>query len=119
MQGYLGDHSNASDNPATEGLPSLYTTVDGSELYQPPFTGYSDEAVPLIENDEDFRQIILRNYVERNGLSYADGQEVLDKFPCSTASVFTHGDIKPKNIIVDYEGKDSKSAGLGNGGVLA
>ncbi|KAL2286270.1 hypothetical protein FJTKL_07061 [Diaporthe vaccinii] len=42
---------------------------------------------------------------ERNGLSYADGQEVLDKFPRSAASVFTHGDIKPKNIIVDEEGK--------------
>jgi aminoglycoside phosphotransferase (APT) family kinase protein len=26
-------------------------------------------------------------------------------FPRSTASVFTHGDIKPKNIIVDGEGK--------------
>jgi hypothetical protein len=66
--------------PRPEGLPSCYTTVDGSELYQPPFTGYSDEAVPLIENDADFRQIILQNYVERNGLSYADGQDVLDKF---------------------------------------
>lgn len=86
-----------------EGLPSLYTTVDGSELYPPPFTGYANEAVPLIEKDEDFRQIILRNYVERNGLSYADGQEVLDKFPRSASSVFTHGDIKPKNIIVDEE----------------
>lgn len=91
--------------PRPEGLLGLYTTVDGSALYQPPFTGYSDEAVPLIENDEDFRQIILRNYVERNGLSYADGHEVLDKFPHSTDSVFTHGDIKPKNIIVDDEGK--------------
>lgn len=88
-----------------EGLPSLYITVDGSELYQPPFTGYSNEAVPLIESDEDCRQILVRNYVERNGLSYSDGQEVLDKFPRSTASVFTHGDIKPKNIIVDEEGK--------------
>lgn len=91
--------------PRLEELPSLYTTVDGSELYQPPFTGYSDEAVPLIGNDEDFRQIVLRNYVERNGLSYADGQEVLDNFPRSTASVFTHGGIKPKNIIVDEDGK--------------
>lgn len=104
--------------PRPEGLPSLYTTVDGSELYQPPFTGHSNGAVPLIESDEDFRQIILQNYVERNGLSYADGQEVLDKFPRSAASVFTHGDIKPKNIIADEEGKIPNSAGLGDGGVL-
>lgn len=89
MQGYLGDHPNASDNRCP-----VSTLVSTAQSYiSPIFIGYSNEAVPLVESDEVFWQVIVRNCVQHNGLFYVEGQEVLDRFPCSTAFVFTHRDI--------------------------
>ncbi len=44
---------------------------------------------------------IFAGYVECIGLSYKDGKDVLDMLQRSDTSVFTHGDLAPRNPIVD------------------
>lgn len=82
----------------------LYTTVDGSPLYpQGGLTG--NEVAPLREDqyntDDAFRNFIIQRYRENHGPS----DEVKNNFPRSETAVFTHGDIKPRNIMAAADGR--------------
>ncbi|KAG6363966.1 hypothetical protein INS49_009069 [Diaporthe citri] len=82
----------------------LYTTVDGSPLYpQGGLTG--NEVAPLREDqyntDDAFRNFIIQRYRENHGPS----DEVRNNFPRSETAVFTHGDIKPRNIMASADGR--------------
>lgn len=82
----------------------LYTTVDGSPLYpQGGLTG--NEVAPLREDqhstDDALRSFIVQRYRENHG----PDEEVKNNFPRSEAAVFTHGDIKPRNIMASADGR--------------
>ena len=82
--------------------PKLYRTVDGSPSRDPLLAASGD--VPLCDfDDETLRKRIYTGYVASNGLSYRD-EDIRDIFPRSYTSVFTHGDIGARNIIVDESG---------------
>ncbi|KAH8781269.1 hypothetical protein F5883DRAFT_539771 [Diaporthe sp. PMI_573] len=57
-----------------------------------------------MKNDEDLRARIWERHVKNNGLSYPEGKAVYDTLPRSQVSVFTHGDIHPRNILVEKDG---------------
>ena len=81
--------------------PGLYrATLDGSPC-RDPLLGDNNDICPRDLDDEAFRNRIYTRYVAHNGLSYRDGQDVSSLLPHSSVSVFTHGDIAPRNIIVD------------------
>lgn len=82
----------------------LYTTVDGSPLYpQGGLTG--NEVAPLREDqhntDDAFRNFIVQRYRQNHGPS----EDVKNNFPRSETAVFTHGDIKPRNIMASADGR--------------
>ncbi|KAM4067616.1 phosphotransferase enzyme family protein [Hirsutella rhossiliensis] len=64
--------------------PGLYRTVDGSPS-RDPLLGSGSDIPPCDLDDDALRNRIYARYVTSNGLSY----------------LFTHGDIGPRNIIVD------------------
>ena len=82
-----------------------------SHLYQCLADGSADTDDPLLKDldcpsaplktDEEVRLRIFRRYWHYNGRRYAGA--LLDMLPRSQASVFTHGDIAPRNILVDRE----------------
>ena len=80
--------------------PGCYRTVDGSPC-RDPLLGSNSDPAPREFDDESLRQRIFARYVNYNGLSYRDGEQVPDKLPRSNTSVFTHGDLMPKNIMLD------------------
>jgi hypothetical protein len=81
---------------------NLYCTSDGSPSYD-PLLGSTTDIPPLFIDDDTFRNRISARYIAHNGLSYRDG-DLLDLLPRSETSVFTHGDIGLRNIMVDAEG---------------
>jgi hypothetical protein len=83
--------------------PELYRTVDGSPS-RDPLLGSSSDIPPRDLDDDTLRNRIYTRFVDSNGLSYHDSQDLLDLLPRSRVSVFTHGDIGPRNIIVDESG---------------
>jgi len=90
-------------------------SADGSPICDPLLGGYTDRSPPL-PSDEAVRARIFEQYVKCNGLSYADGKDLPKMLPRSSKSVFTHGDITPRNIMVDESGRilailDWESAG--------
>jgi hypothetical protein len=80
--------------------PGLYRTVDGSPS-RDPLLGDNNDVAPSEFDDDMLRNRIYTRYVDHHGLSYRDGKDVLDLLPRSSTSVFTHGDLAPRNIIVD------------------
>jgi hypothetical protein len=87
--------------PRPEDLaPGLYRTVDGSPS-RDPLLGDNNDVTPTELDDDMLRDRIYTRYVANNGLSYRDGKDVLDLLPRSNESVFTHGDLAPRNLIVD------------------
>ncbi|EGX87893.1 protein kinase domain protein [Cordyceps militaris CM01] len=94
-----------SSVPRPEDLaPGLYRTVDGHPSYD-PLLGDNNDVAPREMDDETLRTRIWRRYVATNGLSYKDGASVKDELPHSDKSVFTHGDLAPRNIMVDDAGR--------------
>ncbi|ROW00827.1 hypothetical protein VMCG_06515 [Cytospora schulzeri] len=81
---------------------ALYSTVDGSPMYHHGLLGNEFAPVPknLLKSDDAFRGFILQRYNEYHG----SDQDIKRNFPRSEAAVFTHGDIKPKNIMVSKDG---------------
>ena len=77
-----------------------YRTVDGSPS-RDPLLGDNNDIAPAEFTDDTLRERIHTRYVAHNGLSYKDGKEVYGLLPRSGDSVFTHGDLAPRNIIVD------------------
>ena len=89
--------------------------VDGSASWDPLLGGSAHPAEPL-RSDAAVRERIFDQYTKCNGLSYADGKDLPSLLPRSDKSVFTHGDIAPRNIMVDEDGRilallDWESAG--------
>ncbi|OAA66946.1 Phosphotransferase family protein [Niveomyces insectorum RCEF 264] len=86
----------------------LYCTADGSPSRN-PLLGDNNDVTPAFLDEQTFRDRIYARYVAHNGLSYRDSAEYLpDRLPRSdtdTGPVFTHGDIAPRNIIVDDDGR--------------
>lgn len=54
----------------------------------------------VLRSDDAFRNLILQRYRK----NYGPDEDVKRNFPRSRAAVFTHGDIKPKNIMVSKDG---------------
>lgn len=80
--------------------PGLYRTVDGSPS-RDPLLGSGSDIPPRDLDDDALRNRIYARYITSNGLSYRDCGSMLELLPRSDTSVFTHGDIGPRNIIVD------------------
>jgi hypothetical protein len=79
-------------------------TADGSPSFD-PLLGGSTHPTPPLPSDDALRARIFDQYVKCNGLSYADGRDLPKMLPRSNNSVFTHGDIAPRNIMVDKSGR--------------
>lgn len=84
----------------TDLAPGKYRTVDGSPS-RDPLLGDNNDVCPAEFDDDVLRDRIFTRYVAHNGLSYKDGKDVLGLLPHSSTSVFTHGDLAPRNLIVD------------------
>ncbi|CAM1501737.1 Fc.00g037210.m01.CDS01 [Cosmosporella sp. VM-42] len=90
-------------------------TTDGSPIWD-PLLGDNNDPTPPLPDDAALRARIFARYVRYNGLSYVDGKDLPSMLPRSRKSVFTHGDIAPRNIMVDKSGQilgliDWESAG--------
>ena len=55
-----------------------------------------------LDTDEAVRLRIYERYLDSHGTRYAD--TLLDMLPRSRASIFTHADVAPRNILVDKDG---------------
>ena len=75
-----------------DGSPSSDVLLE--DLNKPPF--------PIL-NDNDLRARVYERYLNSNGGSYPE--ELPSILPRSSASVFTHGDLTPRNIIVNSAGR--------------
>lgn len=80
--------------------PGLYRTADGSPS-RDPLLGCNNDIAARELDDDSLRNRIYTRYVNANGLSYRDCRNMPDLLPRSTTSVFAHGDINPRNIMVD------------------
>ena len=56
-----------------------------------------------IESDDALRARILERYLHFNGGSFPE--KLSDHLPRSSTAVFTHGDLTPRNIMVDDSGR--------------
>ena len=64
--------------------------------------GDNNDIGPRDMDDEALRSRIYTRYVAHNGLSYRrDQHDIRDILPRSGISVFAHGDINPRNLLVD------------------
>jgi thiamine kinase-like enzyme len=82
--------------------PGRYRTVDGSSS-RDPLLGDNMDIAPTEFDDDVLRDRIYARYVAHNGLSYKDGKDLRNLLPRSDISVFTHGDLVPRNIMVDEQ----------------
>lgn len=88
--------------PRPAHLESIFCcAADGSPCIDPLLGDDTNDPMPPINSDEAIRERIFQRYVRCNGLSYADGKDLPDMLPRSDTSVFTHGDIACRNIMVD------------------
>ena len=86
-------------------IKTLYCTADGSPSRDPLLgTTNDDDVCPRFFNETTLHQRIYARYIAHNGLSYRDSKDYLpQRLPHSDQgqAVFTHGDIGPRNIMVD------------------
>lgn len=83
----------------------LYCTANGSPSRN-PLLGDDNDVTPVFLDDQTLRDRIYARYEAHNGLSYRDSAEYLpERLPRSDTAVFSHGDIAPRNIIVDDDGR--------------
>ncbi|KAI9810371.1 MAG: hypothetical protein M1826_003647 [Phylliscum demangeonii] len=73
--------------------------ADGSAATEDPLLKDLKTPPTALQTDQDVRSRIYRRYRHFNGQRYAD--TLPDMLPRSPQSVFTHGDIAPRNILVD------------------
>ncbi|GAB0138476.1 hypothetical protein EsDP_00006711 [Epichloe bromicola] len=91
--------------PCPAGLQDKFCcAADGSPSLD-PLLGAGNDPCPPIHDDTSLRNQIFARYVRHNGLSYADGKNLPCILPRSDKSVFTHGDVAPRNIMVDKSGQ--------------
>lgn len=85
--------------PQPDELRHLYLCLaDGSVSRDVLIKNFEGFSKPLL-NDSAVRDRILQCYLHCNGRRYAN--ELLEMLPRSEHSVFTHGDISPKNLMID------------------
>ncbi|KAI2607857.1 kinase-like protein [Hypoxylon sp. NC1633] len=88
--------------PRPPEFDSLYQCgADGSPSNDVLLKDMNDPPGPLLD-DESLRARINQRYLAHNGGSYRE--HLLDFLPHSDSSVFTHGDLTPRNILVDETG---------------
>jgi hypothetical protein len=78
----------------------LQCSADGSPTRDPLIQDLDNPPTPLL-NEAALRARIEQRYFHFNGRKYA--KELPSMLPRSDVSVFTHGDIAPRNIMVDDE----------------
>jgi Phosphotransferase enzyme family len=83
---------------ATELCHLFQCSADGSPTHDPLIQGLDNPPTPLL-NDAALRARIEERYLHYGGRRYA--KELPSMLPHSDVSVFTHGDIAPRNIMVD------------------
>jgi thiamine kinase-like enzyme len=74
--------------------------ADGSLSRDPMLEDLQEPARPIL-SDSDLRARIYERYLYHGGSRYEN--QLLDMLPHSQRSMFTHGDIAPRNILVDEE----------------
>ncbi|EGE00906.1 hypothetical protein TESG_08188 [Trichophyton tonsurans CBS 112818] len=82
--------------PELDGL--FQCAADGSLTKDPLLEDLGDPARPLT-SDTDLRTRIFERYLHFGGRQYK--HQLPDMLPRSDCSVFTHGDIAPRNIMID------------------
>lgn len=75
--------------------------ADGSPTLDPLIRDIKEPPQTPLETDSQLRSRIYERYIHFGGGRYKD--ELPDMLPRSSCSVFTHGDIAPRNIMVDEE----------------
>lgn len=81
-------------------LKHLYQCLaDGSAATSDPLLVDLQYPPRPLKSDNALRERIRERYLHFNGGSYRD--TLLDRLPYSKESVFTHGDVAPRNILVD------------------
>lgn len=76
----------------------VQSSVDGSPTIDPLLKDFQDPPRPLL-NDDALRTRIIDRYLEFGGRRCAN--ELPDTLPRSYATNFAHGDIAPRNIMVN------------------
>lgn len=74
--------------------------ADGSQTQDPLIEEFQQPSRPL-ETDLQLRTRIYERYIRFGGTRYKD--QLLDMLPHSSSSIFTHGDIALRNIMVDEQ----------------
>ncbi|MCJ1479825.1 hypothetical protein MMC13_008511 [Lambiella insularis] len=89
--------------PRPPKLLHLYQCLaDGSPATEDPLLKDFDDPPKALCTDEALRHRIHQRYLHYAGQQYADALPTM--LPRSHASVFTHGDVAPRNIMVDQSG---------------
>jgi len=97
----------------------IYCTANSSPSGD-PLTGSNNDVPPCVLDDKTLRDRIYTRRVAHNGIPYGDSTNLPDLLPHSHVSVFTHGDIDARNIMVDANGRilgllDRESSGWFSG----
>jgi phosphotransferase family enzyme len=77
-------------------------SADGSPTYDVLIRDLADPPMNLVDDDA-LRARIFERYLYHGGRRYE--KELPDMLPRSSCSVFTHGDIAPRNIMVDQDNR--------------
>ena len=84
-------------------LAHLYQCLaDGSPATTDPLLQDLEDSPRSLDSDEAIRIRIYQRYLRYHGQRYAD--TLPDMLPRSKVSLFTHGDVAPRNIMVDESG---------------
>lgn len=75
--------------------------ADGSASADVLLKDLNEPPSPIL-TDNDLRARIQERYLHNNGGSFSD--DLTDILPRSSVSVFTHGDLTPRNVMVDSAG---------------
>lgn len=76
--------------------------ADGSASADVLLKDLNEPPSPIL-TDNDLRARIQERYLHNNGGSFSD--DLTDILPRSSVSVFTHGDLTPRNVMVDNAGR--------------
>lgn len=92
--------------PRPPDLPNLYATVDGSPLHPQFVLGRRVDPIEehILKTDDAFRDHLLQVYRNEAPPPGPD-PDILEYWPRSRGAVFTHGDLKPHNIMVSEDGR--------------
>lgn len=78
--------------------------ADGAVSFD-PLLGDKKDIMPTLDSDEAVRKRMFELYTKCGGPSHVDRRSVFEMLPTSSGTVFTHGDIRPQNIMIHRQGK--------------